>query len=111
MKVKVTHEARLGHSIANFINFRNCNPDHRGVCNVTTDWELIGPDGKRRLAARTKVRVGLPALRPGTLGLSTESADFTFEAPDRGRYVIRARTTDHVAGITLTTQDAITVRP
>jgi len=111
VKVKVTHEVRLGQPVSNFITFRNCRADRQGLCEVTAEWELVDPSGRRALTAKSRVRVGLPPLSPGTVGMSTESADFTFAAPDPpGRYVLRARTTDHIAGVTLQTQDTLLVR-
>lgn len=111
VKIKITHEARLGQPLSTFINFRNCRADASGACQVTAYWKLIGPDGRVKVSARSKVRVGLPPPRHGAMGLSTEAPEFIIRpSSGPGRYLIKARTTDHVAKITLQTEDAITVR-
>lgn len=107
-RLNIIRTVRIGRPISAFISFRACQPDADGLCRVTTEWSLLEPGGRYKVVARTKVRAGLPPPGPGAIGLSTEAPEFDFS--DRpGLYRIRARTTDHVAGITLQTEDAITV--
>lgn len=83
----------------------NCWPGE-----VTTVWSLENPGGRAEIVATSRVNVGAPALSPGVVGISTEAPSFHFRLPDPpGTYVIRARTTDHVANITLQTRADISV--
>lgn len=110
VKIKTTRTTRLGRPVSIFVNYRNCKPDARGLCNVTTVWTLEKPRGRAEIVATSRVSVGAPALRPGVVGISTEAPSFDFRPPDPpGTYVIRARTTDHVANITLQTRADISV--
>lgn len=110
VKIRTTRETRLGRPISIFINYRNCKPDGRGLCNVTTEWSLQKPGGRPQVVATSRVNVGSPPPRPGVIGISNEAPAFEVNAPDPpGLYVIHARTTDHVAGITLRTRAEITV--
>lgn len=110
VKLRMTRESRMGGAISIFVNYRNCKPDGRGLCNVTTEWSLQKPGGRPEVVATSRVNVGAPPLRAGIIGISNEAPAFEFNAPDPpGLYIIHARTTDHVAGITLRTRADITV--
>lgn len=110
VKIKTTRGTRMGRPVSIFVNYRNCKPDARGLCNVTTVWSLQKPGGRPEIVATSRVIVGTPAPRPGVVGISAEAPAFDFRPPDPpGTYVVRARTTDHVAKITLQTRADIAV--
>jgi hypothetical protein len=111
-RLDVTHEARFGQPLSNFINFKNCRPDRRGLCNLTTEWSLKPPGGTFKAAGVTQVLVAAAPPPGGAIGLSSAALQISFGKPDPpGNWIIRARTTDHVARITLQTEDVISVRP
>lgn len=96
-----------------FIVFRGCKADVDGACNVTADYAIRRPDGSidddhkdqvvwRRAAPDDPAK---PYLGDGALGFGTDS-----EGPF-GDYRITATVTDHVAGITLKTEQVLTVSP
>lgn len=110
--IKTTRQTTMGRPLSIFINYRNCKPDARGLCNVTAEWRLQKPGGKPAVVATSRVNVGSTPPRPGILGISGEAPAFEFQPPDpAGLYVIHARITDRVAGITLDTRADITVTP
>ena len=107
--VPVSHRVRMGRPIASFVVFRGCRPGPRGQCDVATEWRLFDPAGRPGLHATMTVWSGPPPA-PGAILLSRDSAKITFAPPDRaGAYLLRARTTDRVAGITLETNDTLVV--
>jgi hypothetical protein len=101
---------RPGQPIDTFIAFRGCRADPAGRCNVTAAFEVTGPDGKAQTTPVMEVWAGEPLPAPGLIYLSRRSLGLTFTPADRpGPYRIRAAVTDHVAGVTLHTQQVLTL--
>jgi hypothetical protein len=100
----------LRQPIDTFIAFRGCRADAKGQCNVTTTFEITGPDGKSQSSPPMEVWANRPQPTPGMIFLSRASLGLAF-APDEptGAYRIRAAVTDHIAGVTLHTQQTITL--
>ena len=97
--------------IVTFIIFKGCRGDASGNCNVTVDYHLVGPDGKtygeRKMA---EVWVGHPPAPNLNLQISPSGFSVSFENGDPlGVYRLRAAITDHVAGVTLDTEQSLTV--
>ena len=101
---------RRGQPIDTFIAFRGCRADAQGRCNVTASFELRDPNGKPVAYPPLEVWANRPQPAPGLIYMSRQSLGMTFTADDPlGAYVVRAAVTDHVAGITLHTQQVLTV--
>lgn len=92
--------------VDSFLVFSGCRPDLVRRCNVTADFTLIGPQGQEYARHEgAEVWVGKPAPGMSTLTLSQASLGLYIEPEDpAGTYIVRARVTDHNAGITLTTE-------
>ena len=98
--------------IVTFIVFGGCKPDAAGACNVTADFETIGPAGKTYDETRmAEVWVGHPAPPSQVLQLSVGALGLRIEDKDAlGPYRVRATITDHVAGAVLHTEQVLTAR-
>jgi hypothetical protein len=106
----VTHRIARNRPLATFITYRGCRTDPAGHCNVTATFELIEPSGKIDPVPEMPVSVNESAPAPGMIYLSQASMGLTFnDADPLGVYTIRAAVTDHVAGVTLHTQQDITL--
>ncbi|WP_439532832.1 hypothetical protein [Polymorphobacter sp.] len=96
-----------------FIVFTGCTPDQSGTCNVTADFRMFDPVGKsfgEQLGSR--VWVGAPPPTKYALQLSSEYLGMIVENKDSlGAYRIVATVTDHVSGISLTTEQKIIAEP
>ncbi|MDX3886205.1 MAG: hypothetical protein QHC65_17420 [Sphingomonas sp.] len=97
--------------VDSFIVFTGCTPNPVNQCNVTADFTLIGPQGQVYARHRdTELWVGKAPPAGGALTLSDASLGIFIDPEDpAGDYVVRARVTDHVAGITLRTEKRLTV--
>ncbi len=95
--------------IVTFIIFRGCRADAAGQCNVTVDFNVIGPD-KSDYARQDHAPVWVgPAPKNEHFHLSQSEMGLIIEDKDRlGPYVVHAVVTDHVAGITLRTEQVLT---
>jgi hypothetical protein len=101
---------RPGQPIDTFIAFRGCRADPAGRCNVTAWFEITGPDGKSRASPPMDVWANQPQPKAGMIFLSRASLGLKFTATDpSGPYRIRAAVTDQVAGVTLHTQQVLTL--
>jgi len=96
--------------IVTFLLFTGCRPDAAGNCDVTADYEMTDPTGKRYdLSRNSKVWV-LPPPLGRALQLSADGYGSSFEDKDAlGSYRVRATITDHVAGLTLHTEQTLVV--
>lgn len=99
--------------IVTFVVFRGCKPNAAGACNVTADFTTTAPDGKvYDVSKNVEIWVGLPPPPGRAIQLSRGGLGLAFEPKDpAGEYRIVARTTDHVAGITLQTEKTLTLLP
>jgi hypothetical protein len=100
---------RRGQPIDTFIVFRGCRADPAGRCHVTATFEITAPDGKSQTTPSMDVWAkAQPA--PGMIYCSQKSLGLAFApAEPAGPYRVRAAVTDHVAGVTLHTQQVITL--
>lgn len=100
----------LGQPLDTFIAFRGCRADPAGRCNVTATFEITGPDGKPQTSPPMDVWANQAQPSPGMIHLSRASLGLSFAPSERpGPYRVRAKVTDHVAGVTLRTQQVITL--
>jgi hypothetical protein len=96
-----------------FLIFRGCKADAKGNCDVVADYVIHRPDGTTNeenknfvvwnKAAPTDPKK--PYLSDGALGYGVDD-----EGPF-GDYRVIATVTDRVAGITLTTEQTLTIAP
>jgi hypothetical protein len=95
-----------------FIVFKGCRPDPQGHCNVTVDFDTFDPSGKPYDTKKdAPVWVGRPPTPRGNLQLSEGALAVRIEDKDPiGAYRVVATTTDHVAGVTLRTEQSLTVK-
>ncbi len=99
--------------VFSFIVFTGCTPDQSGTCNVTADFRMFDPTGKsfgEQLGS--PVWVGMPPPAKDALQLSSQALGMIVENKDSlGAYRIVATVTDHVSGISLTTEQTIIAGP
>lgn len=95
--------------LVTFIAFKGCRGDAAGNCNVTVDYEMLDPKGAvYDLTKGAAVWVGHPAPGADAIELSSSGYGVVFEDKDAlGAYLLRATITDHIAGITLRTQQTL----
>ncbi len=100
-----------GEPMFTFVVFRGCRTDARGNCNLTADFEVDDPQG-RPYVQQKGVRTWVdrpPAPEPasmlgiGYMGLVVEKKDAT------GPYRVRMTLTDQIAGVSLHTEQVLTV--
>jgi len=96
--------------IFTYIVFTGCKPDKSGACNVTAVFKMFDPNGKSwGSQLDTPIWVGLPAPAHGILQLSTGGLGMVVEDKDPlGAYRVTVDVTDHIAGITLHTEQMLT---
>jgi len=100
-----------GRPIVVFLVFKGCRRDRAWKCNVTADFETIGPSGTvDDHTVGAKVWVDLSAPPDNDYQLSRTGYGLVAEDGDAiGTYRVRAAITDHVAGITLHTEQELVV--
>jgi len=98
--------------IFTFLVFTGCKPDAAGNCNVTADFHVIGPKDKgpeEYSTAKDAPVWNRKAPAKNILFLSDASIGLTIEDKDPlGAYIVRAIVTDHIANITLKTEQTLT---
>ena len=110
VKLHATHQIGRGRPITTFIAYRGCRTDKAGKCHVTATFSLLSPTGK--VDAYPPMQVSNPQLqpKPGIIYMSSQGLGMTFTASDPlGVHTLKAAITDQVAGVTLHTQQALTV--
>lgn len=109
-QMKGTADIRAG-QITTFLIFKGCTPDPAGLCNVTADFEVVGPRGTAAVERLVPVRVGQAPVQGDGLLLSATGFGLTLNAGSAvGTYHIRATTTDHIASRVVRTEQALTLR-
>jgi len=110
--VTTSSETLRNAPIFTFLVFTGCRADAAGNCDVTADFHVIGPNDKNAEeyshAKDAPVWKGKP---PPTGTFLLSSAELGLEIEDKdplGAYVVRAVVTDHVANITVETEQTLT---
>ena len=108
--VETSTQTPRNQPIVTFIVFKGCRADASGNCNVTVDYETLDPTGKSYdVTKAAEVWVGRPPAPDNNLQLSVSGLGLIIEDKDPlGAYLVRAAVTDHVAGITLRTEQTLT---
>lgn len=111
VEISTQSSATRNQVIAVFLVFHGCKPDADGRCNLTASFEVFGPDGKPYAQQKeAPVFDGVPTPVAGAMQLSNASLGLRIEdGEELGEYRVVAHTTDHVAKITLTTQQVLTI--
>ena len=110
VELHTQNTATRNQPIVSFIVFTGCTPDAQGHCNVTVDFEVLDPSGKTYGRNDNAPVVDGAAPAKGMLGLSNGSLGLRVEAGEQlGDYRVLAHTTDHVSGVTLATQQTLTI--
>jgi len=113
VEIAKTAKVARNQPVFTFIIFTGCSPDQSGTCNVTADFKMFDPAGKsfgEQLGS--PVWVGLPPPARNALQLSSQYLGMVVENKDGlGAYRIVATVTDHVSGISLTTEQTIIAGP
>lgn len=107
----VTSRVAAGGSVTAFIVFKGCATDAKGACHVSAELSRTGPDGKVLGPATLQLIAGPPAPGLGVFMRSQAAPTFTFEGDPVGRYVLRAKVTDRVAGATVQLEQAVAYGP
>ena len=97
--------------IYTFVIFRGCRADAMGNCTLTADFDVEDPTGKPYVQQKSvRTWVGKPpapapnyTLATGYLGLVVEHKDMT------GPYRVRMTLTDQIAGVTLHTEQTLSI--
>jgi hypothetical protein len=111
VQLKTDDRGRRDQPIYTFVIFRGCRTDAAGNCTVTADFEVEDPLG-RPYVQQKRVRswVNKPPAPPpnytlatGYLGLVVERRDMT------GPYKVRMTLTDQVSGVSLHTEQILSI--
>jgi hypothetical protein len=90
--------------------FGGCKPDAAGACHLTARFEVFDPKGKSYAVQDGAVLLDGPPPPPGNFGLGASSLGMRIEGGEAlGDYRMVVKTTDKVAGISVTTQDILTI--
>ena len=110
-RLNATTRAARGRPVFAMVIFSGCRAGSDGKCNVAGRFSVIRPDGSPYQApAPARLWSGRPAgagrmlLAEGSVGLKLEPGD------PLGIYKVRALVTDHVAGTTVTVEQAVTAQ-
>ena len=100
-----------GKPIIVFIIFQGCRTDAAGNCNLTADYETLAPDGKIiGVVKGLPLLVGEAPLGGGQFQLCPAGYLMTADAKGPfGIYRVRATVTDHVAGVSVTTDQPLEI--
>lgn len=111
VSLKGTTQIRRGRPVTTFLVFKGCRADRSGKCNVTSDFDVFDPAGHLSGQVKSiKVWVGLPPAPGNNLQLSSSGFRIAFDDTDAlGAHRVRATVTDHVAKITLHTEQVLTL--
>lgn len=111
VRIVETSKVKRNQPIVTFILFTGCKADQSGNCNVTVDFDVSDPAKKIYSQEKaSEVWVGYPPPEYRQLQLSASGLGIRFEDKDPlGVYLVEATVTDQVAGITLHTQQQLTV--
>lgn len=109
VKLQTSTQMTRNQAIETFIIFKGCGLDKAGNCNLTVQYEVFNPAGKSLIRVPGMIWVGLPPPPDLQLQLSASSLGLTLDDGDPlGPYRIQARVTDHVAKVTLQTEQVLT---
>jgi hypothetical protein len=104
-------QATRNQPIFTYIVFRGCKPAADGKCHVTTQFTITDPNGKPYGHPGEAPIWNLPPAPKGNLLLGEGYSGLRIEDGELlGPYTVVARTTDHVANVTLTTQATLTIK-
>lgn len=111
VSVKGSTQIPRHRQITTFLIFKGCHADASGNCNVTADFDVYDPIGKPCAQSRlNEVWVNQPAAPGSNLQLSSTGFGLSFNDDDLlGAYRVLATVTDHNAGVTLHTEQVLTV--
>lgn len=111
VSAKVSTQTPRHRQITTFLVFKGCRADASGNCNVTADFDVYDPTGKPCAQSKLiKVWVNLPPAPGNNLQISSTGFGVSFDDGDSsGAYRVVATTTDHNAGVTLHTEQTLTV--
>jgi hypothetical protein len=109
VEIATQESATRNQPISIFVIFRGCQADADGNCHVTTRFETFDPAGKPYGAPAEGPVWDGPPPPPGNLQLSHSGMGLRIEDGEQlGKYRVIARTTDHVANISLATELTLT---
>ena len=111
VQLRTDDRGRRDQPIYTFVIFRGCRTDAAGNCTLTADFEVEDPTGKpyvQQKSVRTWVnKPPAPApnytLATGYMGLVVERKDMA------GPYKVRMTLTDRVSGISLHTEQTLSI--
>lgn len=97
--------------LTTFLVFKGCRAGRSGNCNVTADFDVVDPKGQPCGQSKSaEIWVGHPPAPGNNLQLSVSGFGVSFDDSDPlGAYRVRATVTDHIAGITLQTEQVLMV--
>ena len=108
-RLETQSSARRGETLHTFIVFGGCKADAAGDCQVTVDYQILKPDGAVYADQKNVPIYKGKAPPTSTFFLSDSSLGLRFEPQDAlGAYTVKAAVTDHVAKLTLSTQQVLT---
>lgn len=109
VKLQTSTRMTRNQAIETFIIFKGCGLDKAGNCNLTVQYEVFNPAGKSLIRVPGKIWVDRPPPPDLQLQLSASSLGLTLDDSDPlGPYRIQAKVTDHVAKVTLQTEQTLT---
>jgi hypothetical protein len=109
--IKSVARMKHGQAIYTFVVFRGCQTDAAGHCDLSADFEVFDPAGKPYVQQRgVRTWVDRPPSDPTGYTLGNGYMGLVVEAKDPpGPYRVRMALTDKVAGVTLHSEQTVTV--
>lgn len=103
-------EAARNQRIFTYITFGGCRAGPDGNCDVTARFDILDPQGKPYGPPQEALLWNHLPMPPGNLQLGQAAVGLQVEpGKPLGKYRVIAHTTDHVANITLTTEQTLTI--
>ncbi len=100
-KLSTTNIARIGGTVSAMLVFHGCMPAPAGSCDVSAEFEVEEPGGRKVAAGGGPVWSEKP-MPPGMLQLGQASLAMGFDKTDApGEYKVTAKVRDKVSGHTL----------
>lgn len=97
-KLSTTNNARVGDTVSAMLVFHGCTPARTGNCDVTAEFEVDEPNGKKVAAGSGPLWSSKP-MPPGMLQLGLASLAIGFDKSDApGDYKVTAKVKDKVSG-------------
>jgi hypothetical protein len=110
IEIQTQNKAARGEVIHTFVIFSGCKVDATGNCHVTASFEVFDPTGKSYAEHEDAPIFDFPSAPPHNLMLGQSSLGIRIEPGEPlGQYRVVVHTIDRVAGLSVMTEDMLSI--